>query len=133
MGVKNHGVARFYRGGLVSLSCFFALYVGANEVSAGNYTRTQVPESAWAVEGTVLYLREDFRLLVPSVSLGNVSGLKLMTAPNGGDVLVEWEGSEFSFVDEAGDPVTDALAERGLYVRGGRAGGITITVPLVAE
>lgn len=131
MPVMNAGKSLMYKGGLVTLPKFFAFFVGANEVSAGNYRRVLVQEVQWGINDGVLYLLEDIEVAIPDADWGAVDTVKLMSASSGGLVLVEWSGSEFSLVLADGRPVgaSGVISGRGVFLKGGPTNGLSIQIP----
>lgn len=131
MPVMNPGKSLMYKGGLVTLPKFFAFFVGGVEVAAGNYRRVLVQESQWGISDDVLYLLEDIEVSIPDADWGAVDSVKLMSLSEGGAVLVEWTGAEFSLVFADGRPVGAAgvISGRGVFLKGGPTNGLSIQIP----
>lgn len=130
MAVLTEGKKLMYDGGLITLPKFFAFFVGANEVSAGNYARTLVQRPQWVIDGNVLYLREDLEVLTPDENWGVVNKVKLMSLPEGGVELVEWMGGQFNLVFADGREIdaVGIISGRGIFLKGG-LNGISIEIP----
>lgn len=129
MPVTNNGVAKFFKGGLVTQTVYLALFVGDVEVSGGGYARQAAAADKWKVSGTKMYLKANLEFPDPTAAWGAVDRAKMMTAPTGGQTLADWDGTEFSLVDASGDAVASIASGDQVAVRGGSADGLSITVP----
>ena len=130
MPATNEGVALFFKGGLVSTTAYLAFFVGNTEVSGGAYARKAAAVGLWTIDDNKLYLTANLSFTTPTADWGAVDRIKLMSALTGGDVLADWDGSEFSLVDGDGDAVTDIESGNSVFVQGGSTNGLSITVPL---
>ena len=130
MSMTDAGIGRFYKGGLVSETAYLAFFVGGNEVAGNNYLRKAAAADLWTVAGNKLYLTENLGLPIPSGDWGTIDTVKLMSAAAGGDVLAEWSGNQFSLVDGNGDALAQIESGMTVFVQGGAANGLSITVPL---
>lgn len=130
MPLKNNGVAKCYKGGLVSENTYLAFFVGAAEVSGGGYERRgPLTADNWTVAGNKVYLSADVQFPKATAAWGAVDTLKLMTADTAGDVLSEWDGKEFSLEDEDGNSLSKVEENNVVVVRGGAADGLSIVIP----
>ena len=130
MSMTDPGIGRFYKGGLVSETAYLAFFVGGNEVAGNNYSRKAAAADLWTVAGNKLYLTDNLSLAIPSGDWGAIDEVKLMSAAAGGDVLAEWSGNQFSLVDGNGDALDQVESGNTVFVQGGAANGLSITVPL---
>ena len=130
MPITNAGVARLYKGGLVTAIAHLALFVGNVEVAGNNYSRKAAAPGLWTVADNKIYLTNNLGFPEPSADWGAVDRVKLMSAAVGGDVLADWDGNEFSLVDGNGDVVANVESGNSFYIQGGAANGLSVTIPL---